>query len=822
MPRFPNIVTPILLLWTAAWSVAGTPESITTFFTKSCLECHDAESKKGGLDLSVQSWDIDAPQNFAKWVRVFDQVDKGEMPPKKKEQPSPEDKQHFLAGLKKELLAADDKRIAANGRTGLRRLNRVEYERTLQDLLGITTSLASLLPADTPMHGFDTVAEGLRLSTLQMEKYLEAADIAVEAAIELGPKPAILDGKQRWQMKEEKDVRKHLDMAEGTITNPADPKSGHRHLLRELPDAVVYFDTNYPSAQIHQLGQHPEGIFKIRVSAYGYQSKGESVAMRVYGDNYKDKQLVGWFDMPADQPRVVEMTGRLRANEHLRIEPTNTGTDDKGQNIYAIKAKDFTGAGLAIQWVEVEGPIMEDAWPPRSMTQLFGDTPIEKLDENRKNKDKRVAYELKPGDPKISAQQVLERFAAKAFRRPLEAGEADRFVALTTGALDEGLSYLDAMRIGFRAVLTAPQFLFLEEMPGKLGDPAVASRLSYFLWSSAPDDELLTLAAEKKLAQPEVLRAQVERLLKSEKSKAFVQNFTGQWLDLRNIDATSPDKKLYPEADELLKISMVAETEAFFTEMLKHNLPIVDVIDSDFAMLNSRLAAHYEIPGVDGETMRKVSLPPDSPRGGILTQASILKVTANGTTTSPVLRGAWVMKKLLGQHPPPPPPGVGSIEPDTRGATTVREQLAKHRSAESCAGCHANIDPPGFALESFDVIGGFRDRYRSQEKGDTFQVKNTRNKRQYVKLGLPVDASGELADGGHFAGIKEFKKLLLNQPEQVVRALAEKLATYATGAPVGFSDRTAIEAMVKKTQDQGGGLRTLVLELVQSPMFLSK
>jgi len=324
------------------------------------------------------------------------------------------------------------------------------------------------------------------------------------------------------------------------------------------------------------------------------------------------------------------------------------------------------------------------------------------------------------------------------------------------------------------------------------------------------------------LTEPATLRAEVERMLQNEKSRGFVQNFTGQWLDLRNIDATTPDQKLYPEADELLKVSMVQESEAFFAELLQRDLSVNNVIHSDFAMLNSRLAAHYEIPGVDGEQLRKVALPSDSPRGGVLTQAAVLKVTANGTTTSPVLRGAWVLKRILGRPPSPPPPGVGSIEPDTRGATTVRDQLDKHRNSETCTGCHSRIDPPGFALECFDVIGGFRDRYRSQDKGQTTNVKNTLNRRQYVKLGLPVDAKGEMADGRSFGNIREFKQLLLDDVDQVLTALTGKLVTYSTGAGIGFADRAAVADIVAKVKKQGSGLRTLVHEIVQSPIFQTK
>jgi hypothetical protein len=798
--------------------LAQAAPALNPFLEQYCADCHDADEKKGGLDLTALSWDLEKRENFDEWVKVVDLLAKGEMPPKKKARPEAGATHAFLAGIGKELHAFDARREAQNGRAVLRRLNRMEYERTMQDLLGIPTPLAALLPGDGSMYGFDTVAEGLRLSTLQMEKYLEAADVALDAAINLAPEPDPVNG--HWLLKNEDGVRKNLDTPEGTLTNKNDPKSKHKHNVLELPDGIVFFNEGYPAAEIKQTERHPAGTYRIRVSAYGYQSQGRSVAMRVYSDNYREKILLGWFEIPPDAPRVVEFTAKLRANDHLRIEPTGTGVDDKGQNPYNIGIKEFTGPGLALQWVEMEGPLLEQ-WPPTSLKNLFGDIPLTPVVDPKK-KDKKPSYTITPADPKASAQQAIERFATRAFRRPLENGEADRFVKLATDELDFQRPFLDAIRVAYRGILTSPQFLLFQEAPGKLDDYALASRLSYFLWSSMPDDELFALAAQKKLAQPGVLRAQVERMLKDEKSQSFVQNFTGQWLDLRNIDATSPDRKLYPEADELLIVSMVQETEAFFSEVLKRNLSISNFIQSDFAMLNSRLAVHYGIDDVHGEEFRRVSLAPDSPRGGVITQASVLKVTANGTTTSPVLRGAWVMKKILGQPPTPPPPGTGTIEPDTRGATTVREQLAKHRSSETCAGCHANIDPPGFALECFDVIGGFRDRYRSQDKGDTTTVKNTWNKRQYIKLGLPVDASGELADGRKFTGIQEFKTLLLEKSDRVLASLAEKMVIYSTGAGISYSDRPAVAAIAAKVQAQGGGLRTLIHEVVESPIFQTK
>jgi hypothetical protein len=434
------------------------------------------------------------------------------MPPKKKARPEAGATGKFLAAIGGELRAQEAQRQAQQGRTILRRLNRTEYERTMHDLLAIETPLASLLPADTPTHGFDTVAEGLRLSMLQIEKYLEAADAALDAAIDFSPEPE--HGTKRYFFKDEKNVRTNLDKP---IEAERDYKSGrqHRHLFRQLEDAVVFFNEGYPAAEVRQFSSKAAGLYKIRISGYGYQSSGRPIPMRVYTDNYREKQLLGWFEMPADAPRVVELTVKLPARVNLRLEPNETGFDAKGQGIYQVPVAEFTGAGLALQWVEVEGPLLE-SWPPPSVKALFGETPVTKIEETRKNRDKRVAYELAPEDARVAAKAALERFATRAFRRPLEPGEADRFVKLATDALDAGEQFVSAFRVGIRGILTSPQFLLFDERPGRLDDYALASRLSYFLWSSMPDEELLRLAADGKLHEPKTLRAQTERMLASE------------------------------------------------------------------------------------------------------------------------------------------------------------------------------------------------------------------------------------------------------------------------------------------------------------------
>ncbi len=790
---------------------------MSAFLDQHCTECHDGDVKKAGLDLTELSWKPDDRKTFEEWVKVFDRVTKNEMPPAKKPRPESGAKGSFLSVLEQALYDEQKAQQTTTGRTVLRRLNRNEYENTVRDLLGINTALAGILPEDTPMHGFDTVAEGLRFSQLQMEKYLEAADVVIDSAINLDVAPEQV--KKKFYFKDEQGVRKNLDTPLGAVTDKFNPKQKHRHLMLEKPDAIVFFNEGYPPAELRQYNNRTPGLYRFRISGYGYQSKGRAIPMRVYGDNFREKRLLGWFEMPADKAREVEVVAELKSNEHLLIQPSDCGIDEQGRGVYNIGVKEFTGSGLALQWVEVEGPLSA-SWPPASVKRLFGDTLLVEIEQKKRRyaRGRAVGYELRPVDAKASARALIESFAARAFRRPLGAGEADRFVQLVETELDAAATFTDAMRVGFRAILTSPHFLLFQEPQGRLDRWALASRLSYFLWSTMPDEELLAADVTK----PEVLRAQTERLLEHPRAATFVRHFTGQWLDLRNIDATTPDKKLYPEFDELLQLSMVAETEAFFAEMLSKDLSVAQFIQSDFAMLNRRLAEHYGIEGVQGEQLQRISLAADHSRGGLLTQASILKVTANGTTTSPVMRGAWVMKRLLGEPPPPPPAAVGSIEPDTRGSTTIREQLAKHRNSETCASCHMNIDPPGFALESFDVIGGYRDRYRSQEKGDRKDARLPSGRHVRYMLGQPVDASGEMPDGQKFSGIADFKKLLLARQAQVLRSVTEHLLTYGTGAGVSFADRRGVAAIAKAAEAKGGGLRTLIHEIVQSEIFQSK
>jgi len=503
----------------------------------------------------------------------------------------------------------------------------------------------------------------------------------------------------------------------------------------------------------------------------------------------------------------------------------------------------FTGPGIACDWLDVEGPI-HDVWPPKAHRALFGDLPVVEFrtaDHPGTRAPRRApprqdilgarnqpdpapgVWTVRSEHPLADADRLLGVFLPRAFRRPVADEVRRAYVAKVDERLRAGDGFEAAMRWAYRAALCSPDFLYHVEPPGVLDDHALACRLSYFLWDSMPDETLSGLAASGRLRAPVVLRGETERLLKDPKAQRFIDDFLGQWLRLRQIAANDPDRKLYPEFSPYLQDSMVAETRAYFRELLEKDLDAGHLVRSDFAMLNEKLAAHYGVPGVVGSAIRRVALPVGCPRGGFLTQGSILKITANGTTTSPVPRGAFVMARLLGQPPEPPPPNIPAIEPDVRGAKTIREQLDRHRSDVSCASCHAKMDPPGFALESFDVIGGMRTRYRSIGDGDPAP----RGAIDPIigigfKLGPHVDASGVLPDGRTFGGIADFQALLAADPERLLTNLARQLAVYGTGRDTAFADREPIAGVVGRTLGNGGGVRTLIHELIQSPLFQTR
>lgn len=605
------------------------------------------------------------------------------------------------------------------------------------------------------------------------------------------------------------------------------------------------------------------GSYRIRTSIWGFhwnQGKLEAsklpqaAALRAHAEGKQQEggRLLRLLTAPSMESSEVEFTVWLESLESIVFDPVSIYWNGLRIGQVAGRAAKHVGPGIAIDWFEIEGPLFK-TWPPESHQRLFGKLPIKPfMQPDDIVPPQRLAirgiggylpnlyrdlplHERKPrlesiqsDEPIADATTLLEAFLPRAFRRNVSEEEIGPYLELLRSRLVAGDCFEDAMRRVYVAVLTSPEFLFLagdspdeSELFAKNAQYALASRLSYWLVNGPPDQQLLEKAKLEVLYEPDELRAEVERLLADPRSERFIEDFANQWLELSRLEETMPDPILYPEYRFLLHEGIAAEPKAFLRELIDRDLPIRSLLRPGFAMLSQRLAEHYGIEGIEGVDVRHVNLADDDFRGGLLGQAAIHKLTANGTTTSPIKRGLWVMDRLLNNPPPPPPPGIAAIDPDTRGATTVREQLDKHRADASCAVCHRKMDPLGFALEAFDPIGGLRTRYRSTGAGEIPPENGHTTWRVEYRLGPTVDASGQLHDGQSFTGPAELVDLLSTNPDRLARAFIAHLSRYATGTEISFADRAEIEQIVLKTKAQQYGLKSLIHAFVQSPLFLS-
>jgi hypothetical protein len=812
MQRIKFILATALVLTTAiASSISAAPSPLDfnrlkPFLDSHCFDCHDAEVKKGGLDLDALSRNLGDPATMATWVRIHDRVESGEMPPKKKKRPEARELKAFLHDLGDDLTRGH----AIERSTVLRRLNRIEYENTLNDIFGTNLRLAEMLPDDGRSHEFDNVGEALSISLPQMRAYIDAAERVLDTAIEN-------------RTEKPKSIIKRASYA--------DSREGKRFIgkvWKKLDDGAVAFfkRQSYPTGMLREANVRGEpGFYKVRVTGYAYQSD-KPITFSIGATTFQrgvDKPTFGYYSMPPGKPTTIEIEAWIENNYMIQIEPY--GITDRNNEIRQNGLKGYAGPGLAILHVEVEGPLISK-FPNRGHRLVLDGVNRNEIQPRNPNDKKKSWYkpkfEIEAPDPAAVAGRALRRVATAAFRRPVNAEKIAPYLKLFESQLATGDNFEATLRTAVSAIFCAPDFVYLKERPGPLDDYALAARLSYFLNRTAPDAELIAAAKAGRLrTDGATLLAQTERLLDHNRADRFIKDFTEAWLDLRSIEFTNPDTKLFPEFDPYLQFSIVEETRGFMREILRKNLSVANFIDSNFAMLNARLAAHYDVPGVKGPEFRKVTLPPDSPRGGVMAHASVLKVSANGTATSPVLRGVWTLERILGITPPPPPPSVPSVEPDIRGAETIRQLLDKHRNMTSCQGCHQLIDPPGFALEVFNPIGGYRERFRSIGKGDKVD-KEVNGRRVSYRLGLPVDASGQTLDGKAFKDFNEFKRLLLADKDRFAKCLTEKLLTFATGRELGFSDRPEVDLIVAELNKKGDGLRDLTRLIVQSEIFRHK
>lgn len=761
------------------------------FLEANCLDCHAGADAEAGLDLSVLANDLEKPATFDSWVKVVDRVSAGEMPPPEDSAPI----QHavleqFISDTSGWLSDYQGKQQSKLGRVRGRRLTNRQLERSLQDLLGIDIPLEREMPATPKTGSFSTLAAQQSMSHFQLEQHLKIVDLALDEAFHRGLTPS---DHQLLEMSA-KDISR-------TRTRTREPEF--------IDGAAVIWSSNLtfygrlPATTAREDGWYR---FRFQVSSLK-QPKDKGVWCTVRsGKCVSSAPLMAWVDAfeTFEEPKEIVLDAWLPAGHMLEIRPGD-GTLKMAKFQGGQSANGEGGRqdvpGIKIDWLSMErihlGPTDDGI---REL--LFGHHEVVTHPARRK-------ASVRTQDASRDGRQLLASFASRAFRRPATTEQLEPYVEIFDQALDSEHDFVAALRAGYRAILCSARFLYFQESPGQLDDYAIATRLSYLLWNSTPDAVLMAAAAEGELSRPAGIRQQVARMLDTERGKKFIEDFAYEWLELSEIDFTDPDRKLHPDFDIIVQQAMLDETHSFLGHMLENNLSVELFADCDYTFANSRLARFYDLEPIADDEIRRVALRPSDHRGGLLAQGAILKVTANGTNTSPVLRGVWISRRVLGQPIPPPPENVPAIEPDIRGAKTIREQLEKHRSLSECASCHAKIDPPGYALESFDAAGNWRDFYPKLQ-----------GKR--VTQGARIDSSFVTADGHDFANFDEFRKLIAASPEPLARNFAEQLLTYGTGASITFADREEVNRLVDQARDREYGLRSILDAVVTSPIFTTK
>ncbi|MFT5465781.1 MAG: hypothetical protein ACI8UO_000877 [Verrucomicrobiales bacterium] len=813
------------------------------FLSTYCFECHGTEKQKGDRQFNALGVELSNLDTIETWQEILDQLNLGEMPPSKAKQPTPEEIKSLVSWVSSELKAAHESLDADLARPVVRRLNRVQYDRTVRSLLHLEPMLADpteSFPPDVRVENFDTIGSALVTSDFLLESYLQAAGLLIEKATCVTPEPP---KPQTWTFQAPfsklparpdgldepgkfQHIRKNNTYEDGYLWLSKFPKGVPQDGWYELTFKAQGINRDYPYDE-NRIRVRKSEPLRVGVVA-GHPGYGDLKA-----PNGSDRPLLE-LDLPDDEPRVfkhriwldqgfqprfcfpngpnrtkpfrgftvqddphhfAEFIKFLGPNdgEFRKLPPELTKGAEKGasrdgkeldsRKFYTNKnsyqgwsawTRAYEGPRVRIYEVSLEGPFF-DSWPTESHAALYGENEISLT----------------------NAEPILRSFANRAFRRPVADEELAVLMKLVEQRAAAGFSEVESVQAGLQAVLCSPGFLYLEQD----GDHALAERLSYFIWSDSPDSNLRSAAAKNELSKEGRILTEAERLLADDRVETFVDQFTDSWLQLDKVGKQPPSHSTFPTYfTHSLESAMLAESRLFFRHLLDENLPITNFIDSEFTFLNSNLAAHYGIDGVRGHQMRKVEVS-ERRRGGLLGQAAVLTASANGIDTSPVIRGIWVLEKILGDPPLPPPPDIEPIEPDIRGVASIREQLVKHREVETCAECHRKIDPLGFALENFDPVGGWRARYEQTNRKPV------------------VDASGQLPDGSEFGDVVDLKQLLLARKHQFAHCLTEKLLTYSTGHQMGPADRPHIDSIVHELEERGWGLRDLVLLVIESKPF---
>jgi len=725
------------------------PKQVTAFVKEHCYACHGPEKKRAGLQLHVFTDEADILKDRKRWQHVVQMVFSGEMPPEEKPRPKLQDVDAFLKSVN-DIFDRHDRAAGRDpGRVTMRRLNRTEYNNTIRDLVGVDFQPAADFPSDDVGYGFDNIGDVLTLSPLLMERYLAAAEAIVNRAIVVGDPPR--PGSRRL-------IARFLEPAQ---------RSDLR--VRELTK-----DRLHAPFKLNQEGDY---TFRVKMSGRPADGANPRVAL-LAGD--KELQVVE-VKAPEKNAEVYEAKLHLKEGEvRVSAKLLNPGGDP--------------ARAVFVSWFEMFGPA--DTYPPSHRKLLAA----------------------KDGNVESQTREILERFATRAYRRPATKDEVERLVKFALDVEKKGERWEAAVGLAMQAVLCSPKFLFRVELdhrpdskgPHPIDDYQLASRLSYFLWNTMPDEELFVLAGTKQLHAN--LGAQVRRMLKDQKASSLVESFAIQWLQLRPLQNHVPDPELFGDFNDKLRADMLKETELFFGEVLREDRSILDLIDSNYSFVNERLARHYGVqyPGKSGgfggfggrrrfggnEKFEKVVFK-NGERGGLLTQASVLTVNSNPTRTNPVKRGKWVLEQLLGTPPPPPPPDVPELPSTEQVKGTLRQRLEQHRKDPACANCHAKMDPLGLAFENFDAIG----RFRAKEEG------------------VDIDPSGVLPNGQKFNGPAELRKLLLEKKDLFSRCLTEKMLTYAIGRGLDYYDKPAVDRIVAALAKNDYRFSTLVVEIGKSDPF---
>jgi hypothetical protein len=799
----------MLAFASCAFAASFEETGLQAFVQANCNGCHNPKVTSGGVNFSLYTEPKTFVQNRDVWRRVLARLKAAEMPPPGSPKPPATDVTAVTNWLESEFARQDRATKPDTGRVAARRLNRADYNNTVRDLLGIDIHPADDFPQDQAAYGFDDISDALNMSSALLEKYADAAELSVRTAI-FGP-AKIKPSMTHYPL----PVR--LNDSRGTKTT--------------IPDEAHYDLTGLSTLHAaHAIHNFPvDATYTLRLVLNGHRP---NQSMPAHVGFWIDGKLIQEIEVDATdlEGQVREVRTKVTAGEHL---------------LSASYIKQFHGLPPSyegpepstrppVPLISAHGPLSQkDIETLRRLGTTIKTDAIETRIDNRfESIDVGGPFEQKMGPWPESirrificgqqsagcARQIISNFTERAFRRPLRPGESDAYISLYNLARKQGDSFNEGITAALEGVMVSPNFLYRIErdQPSAqagikkvavsnnavpVSDYELASRLSYFIWSSMPDAELLDLAAEHRLRQPAVLEAQVRRMLKDEKARALVDNFAGEWLQFRNIAAVRPDPQRFPDFDESLRYSMKRETELFVENIVRNDASVLDFLDAKYSFIDERLARFYGVPGVRGPEFRKVDMTGTERGGGILAQGSILTISSYATRTSPVLRGKWILESLLNAPPPPPPPSVPALDDTKVGqSASLRQQLEAHRQNAVCASCHTKMDPLGFGLENLNAIGAWRD-----EDGK-----------------FPVDASGMLPGGQSFKGPKELKALLMHDRDAFVAGLTEKLMTYALGRGLERYDGPALQAIEASAATHDYRFSQLVLGVVNSLPFEMK